>query len=156
MKLYNFFEKRTGATLPCTKCRTNMTQSETVTSKFVFYINFPKFWYIMLLVTTFFYHIPKYECYLMDYKAEHYFILFLIIKTYKFLICQIYQQNYNRLKNHTLNRIKMRVFFGKDIQKKHLCHHNKNYCYFSKSSIPVINLSVVYDQSFKKYELKKK
>ena len=36
-------------------------------------------------------HIPKYECYLMDYKAEHYFILFLIIKIYKFLICQIYQ-----------------------------------------------------------------
>ena len=50
----------------------------------------------------------------------------------------------------------MRVFFGKDIKKKHLCHHNKNYCYFSKSSIPVINLSVVYDQSFEKYEFVKK
>ena len=53
MKFYNFFEKRTGATLPCIKCRTNMNESETVTSKFLFYINFPKFWYITLLVTTF-------------------------------------------------------------------------------------------------------
>ena len=30
----------------------------------------------------------------------------------------------------------------KNIEKKHLCHHGKNYCHFWKSNIPVINLSV--------------
>ena len=29
----------------------------------------------------------------------------------------------------------------KNIEKKHLCHHGKNYCHFWKSNIPVINLS---------------
>ena len=32
--------------------------------------------------------------------------------------------------------------FSKKIQKKHLCHHDKNYYYFSKSSFPVIDLIV--------------
>ena len=40
------------------------------------------------------------------------------------------------------NGIKVRVFFGKDIEKKYLCHHHKNYCCFCKSNIPVINLIV--------------
>ena len=39
-----------------------------------------------------------------------------------------------------LNSIKVRVFFEKKFQKKRLCHHDKNYCYFCKSNIPVINL----------------
>ena len=47
----------------------------------------------------------------------------------------------------------MQVFFGKNIEKKHLCRHDKNYYYFCKSEIPVINLIaqvLEYDQSFKK------
>ena len=32
--------------------------------------------------------------------------------------------------------------FSEKISKKHLCHHDKNYCYFGKSNIPVINLIV--------------
>ena len=36
----------------------------------------------------------------------------------------------------------MRVFFGKTINKKDLCRHDKNYYYFWKSNIPVINLIV--------------
>ena len=39
-----------------------------------------------------------------------------------------------------LNSIKVQFFFGKNIVKKHLCHHDKNYCYFCKSDISVINL----------------
>ena len=39
-----------------------------------------------------------------------------------------------------LNSIKVRVFFGKNIEKKHLCRHYKNYYYFWTSNIPVINL----------------
>ena len=42
----------------------------------------------------------------------------------------------------SLNGIKVWVFFEKNIEKKLLCHHDKNYCYFCKSSIPVINLIV--------------
>ena len=38
--------------------------------------------------------------------------------------------------------IKVRVFFEKNIEKKHLYHHDKNYCYFCKSNIPVIDLVV--------------
>ena len=30
--------------------------------------------------------------------------------------------------------------FSKKYQKKALCYHNKNYCYFFKSNILVINL----------------
>ena len=41
-----------------------------------------------------------------------------------------------------LNSIKARVFFGKNIEEKHLCCHDKNYYYFWKSYIPVINLIV--------------
>ena len=39
-----------------------------------------------------------------------------------------------------LKDIKVRVFFGKNIEKKQLCRHNKNYYYFCKSDIPVIIL----------------
>ena len=33
-------------------------------------------------------------------------------------------------------------FSEKNIEIKHLCHHDKNYYYFWKSNIPVINLIV--------------
>ena len=39
-----------------------------------------------------------------------------------------------------LNGIKVRVFFGKNVEKKHLCRHDKNYYYFWKSNISVIKL----------------
>ena len=38
-----------------------------------------------------------------------------------------------------LNDIKVLVFFGKNIEKRHLYRHDKNYYYFWKSNIPVIN-----------------
>ena len=41
-----------------------------------------------------------------------------------------------------LNDITVRVFFEKQIQNKNLCRLNKNYYYFCKSNIPVINLIV--------------
>ena len=44
--------------------------------------------------------------------------------------------------NHILNGIKVRVLFGKIVEKKHLCRHDKNHYYFQKSNIPVINLIV--------------
>ena len=46
------------------------------------------------------------------------------------------------LKNNMLNGIKVRVFFGKNVEKKQLCRHDKNYYYFCKSIIRVINLIV--------------
>ena len=39
--------------------------------------------------------------------------------------------------NFILNGIKVRVFFGKNIKKKHLGRHDKNYYYFCKSNIPI-------------------
>ena len=45
-------------------------------------------------------------------------------------------------KKALLNSIKVRVFLEKTIEKKHLCHHDKNYYLFWKSNIPVINLIV--------------
>ena len=39
-----------------------------------------------------------------------------------------------------LNVIKVQVFFGFYIKEKHLRRHEKNYYYFLKSNIPVINL----------------
>ena len=39
-----------------------------------------------------------------------------------------------------LSGIKVRVFFEKNVEKKPLCRHDKNYYYFCKSNIPVINL----------------
>ena len=42
-----------------------------------------------------------------------------------------------------LNGIKVRAFFEKkNIDKKHLCRHDKNHYYFCKSNIPVVNLIV--------------
>ena len=41
-----------------------------------------------------------------------------------------------------LNGIKVRVFSGKIIETNRLCRHDKNYYYFSKSNIPVVNLIV--------------
>ena len=36
--------------------------------------------------------------------------------------------------------LKVRIFFGKSVEKKHLYRHEKNYYYFWKSNILVINL----------------
>ena len=36
--------------------------------------------------------------------------------------------------------LKMQVFFGKNIKKKYLCLHDKNYYYFCKPNIPLTNL----------------
>ena len=41
-----------------------------------------------------------------------------------------------------LNGIKVWVFFGKKIEKKHLRHHDKNYYNFCKSNVRIINLIV--------------
>ena len=41
-----------------------------------------------------------------------------------------------------LNHIKVPVFSKKKIEKKHLCHYDKNQCYFCKSNIPAINLTL--------------
>ena len=41
-----------------------------------------------------------------------------------------------------LTGIKVRGFFEENIEKKHLCHHDKNYYYFFKSNISVINFIV--------------
>ena len=38
--------------------------------------------------------------------------------------------------------LRCRSFPKKNIEKKHLCHHDQNYCYFCKSNIPLINLIV--------------
>ena len=55
-----------------------------------------------------------------------------------------------------LSCIKMRVFLGKNVEKKDLCRHDKNCYCFWKSNIPVINLiadSRNMIRSVKKYEL---
>ena len=41
-----------------------------------------------------------------------------------------------------LNDIEVQVFFGKNTEEKHLCHHDENHYYFCKSNIPVMNLIV--------------
>ena len=53
-----------------------------------------------------------------------------------------FQNKTQSVKNKSLNGIKVRVLFEKNIEKKHLCHHDKNYYYFCKSNIPVTNLIV--------------
>ena len=53
-----------------------------------------------------------------------------------------FQNKTQSVKNKSLNGIKMRVLFEKNIEKKHLCHHDKNHYYFCKSNIPVTNLIV--------------
>ena len=46
------------------------------------------------------------------------------------------------IQNILLNGIKVLVFSEKNIEKKHLCRRDKNYYYFCKSNIAVINLIV--------------
>ena len=53
-----------------------------------------------------------------------------------------FQNKTQSVKNKSLNGVKVRVLFEKNIEKKHLCHHDKNYYYFCKSNIPVTNLIV--------------
>ena len=53
------------------------------------------------------------------------------------------EEIFNSSTHQQLNSIKVEVFFEKNIDKKHLCHHDRNYCYFCKSNIPAINLIVV-------------
>ena len=63
-----------------------------------------------------------------------------------FLVSGIVKQCYthrfleSRRSTFKLNSIKVQTFFRKNIKKKHLCHHDKNYCHFCKSNIPVTNL----------------
>ena len=47
--------------------------------------------------------------------------------------------NFSKYKE-ILNGIKVRVFFENNVEKKHLCRQDKNYYYFCKLNIPVINL----------------
>ena len=44
------------------------------------------------------------------------------------------------LKWRNMVALSYRSFSEKNIEKKHLCYHDKNNCYFCKSNIPVINL----------------
>ena len=66
----------------------------------------------------------------------------------KFLFICLNKSSLKRMKNpfyfilKALNGIKVRVFFGKNIEKKYFCHHDKDYYYFCKSNICVINLIV--------------
>ena len=39
-----------------------------------------------------------------------------------------------------LSSIKVQVFFGKNVAKRHLYNHDRNYCYFCKSNVTVISL----------------
>ena len=48
----------------------------------------------------------------------------------------------NRIDIFELNGIQVQVFFEKNNEKKHLCCHDRNYCYFCKSNIPVIDVIV--------------
>ena len=52
-------------------------------------------------------------------------------------------------KKPSLIRVKVQVFFGKNIEKKHFCRHDKNYYYFCKSKISVINLIAGYRNMIK-------
>ena len=55
-----------------------------------------------------------------------------------FLVC--FRTFYRKMKKTVaVNGIKVRVFFRKSIEKKRLCRHDKNYYYFLKSNVPVIN-----------------
>ena len=57
----------------------------------------------------------------------------------------LYLKGYKWLLSHNqqvLNGIKVGVFFEKNIEKKDFCRHDKNYYYFCKSNILVINLIV--------------
>ena len=46
--------------------------------------------------------------------------------------------------------LRCRFFSEKSIEKKHFCRHDKNYHYFWKSNIPVINLIVDSRNKFRK------
>ena len=67
------------------------------------------------------------------------------INTSKITCVPIFRQN-----KQLLNGIKVRVFFEKNIEKKHLRHYDKSYCYFSKSNIPVTNLIVGFTNMIKR------
>ena len=64
-----------------------------------------------------------------------------MLLSYSTLFIAFYQQKVS--KNEVFKQIfvKVRVFL-KNIEKKHLCRHDKNYYHFCKSNIPVINLIV--------------
>ena len=59
----------------------------------------------------------------------------MLLRSFKSVFYARYLHN-----NIALNGIKVQIFFGKNIEKKHLCRHYKNYDYFCKSNVPVINL----------------
>ena len=61
----------------------------------------------------------------------------MLLRSFKSVFYARYLHN-----NIALNGIKAQIFFGKNIEKKHLCRHYKNYDYFCKSNILVINFIV--------------
>ena len=75
------------------------------------------------------------------------------------LFCNFYfKRSCDVLKLKSPNDTKVWVFFEKNIEKKHSCHHDKNYCYFFKSDVPKINLivgSINMIRISKKYEFVK-
>ena len=57
------------------------------------------------------------------------------------LFIKTWYQNKFISKSHSTT-LRCGSFSEKNIEKKHLRHHNKNYCYLCKLTIPVINLVV--------------
>ena len=64
-------------------------------------------------------------------------VCFTLITLHKHKQIQCFYQKPIPLENKN-----KRVYFGKNIEKKHLFRHDKNHYYFRKSNIPVINLIV--------------
>ena len=66
------------------------------------------------------------------------FSVFYLVQTTKLQVLIFFKY----CENESLNGIKERAFFQKNIEKKQLYRNDKNYYYFCKSNIPVINLIV--------------
>ena len=56
----------------------------------------------------------------------------------------------NSILKNLLKSIKVRVFFGKKIEEKYMCRHDKNYYDFGKSNITVIKFQKI--RLFKKLD----
>ena len=60
-----------------------------------------------------------------------------------FIISKKEKINKKQNKNNKRSKeIKVRIFFGNNSEKKHLCRHEMNYYFFCKSNIIAINLIV--------------
>ena len=98
-------------------------------------------------------------------KWNNCLVIFVYFPYISLLIINSWYTHYFEYAHHRLfmwsfllNGVKVGFFFGKKIEKKHLCRRHKNYFYFWKSNTSVINFIVdsrKYDQSFKKYEFVK-